>query len=435
MGKKPDRFGFYRRAGSRFWYTSDPSTGRDVSTKCRDLTAAKLWRAARERAAADPTHAAAQAATLGDECRLMLDALTALGRPTKYYETKLGHWARILGNECLLSEIGPSSFDAFIEQRRREGVTSHTISKEIKCMVTTLRLAKRAGRWGGDLSTLRPHGFSAEYVPRTRVLTPHELRALLAELSPSAQAFVALAVALGLRRGEVLALRPGDVDTQAWVVHVRGTKTAAALRDLPVLEPFRPLVASAAAHLPLDNWARTHTYTVRFEAACERAGIPKVTPNDLRRTHATLLRSAGVGADVARALLGHTKGSQLLEQTYDKPKPHELAARAGDLSALSAAIAPLGVDAPKSLQSPAKHAESHAAQRPWGPSNTPDGREDKHLADREAAKSGEHRARAGEESLHRPEVLSLSFAYLAARRGQLLRKCCAGGAEGEVASG
>jgi integrase len=412
--KKADRFGFYLRG--RTWYTSHPLTGRDVSTRCRDLEAARAWRAARERLAADPAAQAAKAATLGDECRMMVEALKALGRPTTYYEAKLGHWTRVLGNNCALADVGPEAFDRFVATRRADGVTNHTISKEIKCMVTTLRQAKRAGRWSGDLSTLRPLGFSAGYVPRTRVLTLTELGALLSELRPSAQAFVALSVALGLRRGEVLALRREDVDVEAWVVHVRGTKTKGALRDLPVLEPFRPLVASAAAHLPLDNWARTHTYTVRFEAACERAGIPKVTPNDLRRTHATLLRNSGVDASTARALLGHTKGSQLLEQTYDKPKPAELAARAGDLSALAAELGPIA----ESLQStPAIRdfdGQKAASEWPWGPVYYPAAEERQALSATAGRESELDGVRADADSLQ-VAALRLALAARAALHG------------------
>jgi integrase len=328
----------------------------------------------------------------------MIDALAAIKRPTAYYEGKLGHWTRVLGNDLLLSEIGPLTFDRFIDERRRDGVTEHTISKELKCMITTLRYAARAGRYSGSLETLRPLGFSAGYVPRTRTLTVDELGRLLAELEPDAWAFVALCVALGIRRGEANRLRPEHVDQAAWVVHVPGTKTAGSRRDIPVLAPFRELVAEAAKGLPLGPWSRSWYYTRSLEVRCERAGIAKVTANDLRRTHATLLRSAGVGADVARALLGHTKGSQLLEQAYDKPKPHELAARAGDLSGLTAEVASLA----SSRKSPAKSGVSSEktaeTPRPWGPLNTAIGGSAPPIAGINEGSDRQEPVKAGEDS-------------------------------------
>ena len=60
------RDGLYKRKESRFWWVrKDPLDGVPRSTGCTDLEAAKLWRAARERLAADPAAIAAKTATLG----------------------------------------------------------------------------------------------------------------------------------------------------------------------------------------------------------------------------------------------------------------------------------------------------------------------------------------------------------------------------------
>lgn len=415
---KADTFGFYQRRGSRFWWTLDPVTRRDASTRCVDLGAAKLWRAAREQIAANPAIAAAALATLGDECWLMVEALRAAGRPTAYYEHKLGHWIRILGNDCSLAEAGsPAGFDRFITQRRTE-VSDHTISKEIKCMVTTLKQAKRAGRWAGDLATLRPLGFSAGYVPRTRALTLEELAAILPELDDEPQAFVALVVALGIRRGEVLALRPGDVDTVRWLVAVRGTKTKAAARVLPVLDAFRPLVAAAAKLLPL-TWGRNASYYTRYLAVrCRAVGIPAFTPNDLRRTHATLLRNAGVQADTARTLLGHTKGSQLLEQVYDAPRPAELAARAGALPALASPLASLAESLQGTPIAPKNLVETRERHRPWGPGSYPAPEERQAVSGSGPSESGSEGVGSRAESLQVAETLRLAIAARAALWGK-----------------
>jgi integrase len=262
----------------------------------------------------------------------MIDARTALLKPTSFYEQKLGHWCRLLGDDFALSGFGPAQVDYFVERRRIEGASDHTITKEFRCMATTLRLSKRAGLYAGDLTILRPMGLTAGYVPRTRALSPTELVGLLGGLEPKRWAFVALIVGLGLRRGEAMALLPQHVDLERGVVSIPGTKTAGAKREVPILGPFLGIVTKAAAALPLDLWGN---YLRDLKAACARAGIPPVTANDLRRTHATLLRQAGVERDVVRRLLGHTAGSVMLETVYDQPSPLELAARAGDLAQLA----------------------------------------------------------------------------------------------------
>jgi len=369
-GTRANRVGFWKRGGRR-WYTIDPVTGLERSTGYTDIDAAKAWKADRERRAANPKAYALEATTLGDECRRMIDALKSAGRSPDYYEGKLANWVDVLGNDFPLARVDPDAFDRFIKERRSDRVTDHTIDKELKCMITTLHFAKRAGRYQGDTTLLRPLGFSAGYVPRTRALTVAELGKLFAVLEPEALAFVALCVSLGLRRGEALALQPRDVDQVAWVVQVSGTKTEGSLRAIPVLEPFRALVAMAAQRLPLGLWARSNYYTRSLAKSCREAGIPKFTANDLRRTHATLLRSAKVDVDTARRLLGHTPGSQLLEAVYDKPQPLELAARAGDLSELSANIQIISESWKAGGKSPTYTDNTHESTRPWGPVSSP----------------------------------------------------------------
>ncbi len=54
-----------------------------------------------------------------------------------------------------------------------------------------------------------------------------------------------------------------------------------------------------------------------LKAACKRAGIDAVSPNDLRRTFASWLLQAGVTSSVVAALLGHTT-TTLVDLTYGR---------------------------------------------------------------------------------------------------------------------
>jgi integrase len=318
------RDGLYRR-GRIWWVRTDPITGQALSTKCTDLEAARRWRAQRERTAADPAHAAATTAQLGTWIRELVRVKREQGRAAatlEVCEQKLGHAARIFGVTASLSTITPDALDAYVAQRRGEGASNHTISKEFDMLAAMLRLAKRAGCYPGDVDALRPPDLVPGYRPRTRALTWVELPALLAQLVPRRAAFVQAVVALGTRRSEVFRLPATAGEVTA--VLIPGTKTAGAYRMVPVLSVYRELWEAAAPYLPLEPWPNLSR---DLAAACERAGIAPVTPNDLRRTHATLLVERGVDRDVVRRLLGHTT-TAMVDRVYGQPRVTALAALA-----------------------------------------------------------------------------------------------------------
>lgn len=316
-----ERDGFYRR-GRFWWIRTDPVTRKARSTHCTSLAAASAWRRRRELIAVDPSHAAAEVASLGEWIGRVIEAKTPVraGATMQIYRQKLGHFLRIWGADCRLAEVTPDLVDAYVKQRRTEHVTDQTIGKEFGHLKVLLRAAKRSGVWAGDLETIRPTDLQATYVPRKRSLSRPEVVRLLAELPPHRGALVAICVALGVRLSEAFRLLPSDVDFAAGKVFVGGTKTEQSRRWLPILSIYRPLLEGAVGYLPLAPWKHIHS---SISLACRRAGIEHCSPNDLRRTHSTLLIEAGVDRDVVRRLLGHTT-STLVERTYGQPSPEAL---------------------------------------------------------------------------------------------------------------
>jgi integrase len=316
-----ERDGFYRR-GRFWWVRTDPVTRKARTTHCTSLAAARAWRGRRELEAVDPSHAAAEAATLGEWIGRLIEVKAPVRSEATMgiYRMKLGHFVRLWGNDCRLAEVGPDLVDAYVRQRRTEGVTDQTIGKELSHIKMLLRLAKRSSVWAGDLETIRPPDLNATYVPRKRSLTREEVVRLLAQLPPHRGALVAICVALGVRLSEAFRLLPTDVDLAAGRVFVGGTKTQGSRRWLPVLSVYRPLLEGAVGYLPLAHWKHVHESLL---AACLRAGIERCSPNDLRRTHSTLLVELGVDRDVVRRLLGHTT-SALVDRVYGQPTPEAL---------------------------------------------------------------------------------------------------------------
>src|SRR5262249_46020064 len=143
---------------------------RQVSTRCTDLKAAELALRLLERDVADPAHAAAKKASLSDALKLLLERRTeeaTAGRrshePVAFYRRKAGHLTPIFeylddGKYApfLLTTLRAADVDHYIPHRRKEAVSDHTIAKELVTLRASLKLAKRAGLWLGDLDALLP---------------------------------------------------------------------------------------------------------------------------------------------------------------------------------------------------------------------------------------------------------------------------------------
>lgn len=118
----------------------------------------------------------------------------------------------------------------------------------------------------------------------------------------------------GLRPSEVLRIHYEDLDREARVLHVRGTKTKAATRDVPVPlalevpEGSGPVFLTKNGTAPSKGAPRHYWRTVTREMT-RISGEPvaaDLTPYCLRHDYCTRLQEVGVPIDVARRLMGHS---------------------------------------------------------------------------------------------------------------------------------
>lgn len=143
-----------------------------------------------------------------------------------------------------------------------------------------------------------------------------------------AHALISVLVFAGLRISEALALRWRDIDLAAGVIRVRGTKTAAAAREVDLLPALRDVLAALKARRDPGrddllfvtsrgtSYDRHNVSRRLFKPAVERANarlteagldpLPNITPHSLRRTYASVL--VALGEDVGHVMdsLGHT---------------------------------------------------------------------------------------------------------------------------------
>jgi len=181
--------------------------------------------------------------------------------------------------------------------------------------------------------TLRRHDLAAEIyhlkepqkVPL--VLSRDEVRRLLA-VAPNLKlrAMLSLAYGCGLRAGEVVRLRVGDIDSAQGIIRIvqsKGRKDRNVMLPADVLsllrQWWRERPTRKDSGVPLaDRWLfpsrvgrsclTTRQFARLFRATVAAAGIRKpVTLHTLRHSFATHLLERGVDIRVIQALLGHAK--------------------------------------------------------------------------------------------------------------------------------
>lgn len=315
----------FKRDG--IWYAWVPRSGggtRKVTTNCTDRKAAEKRAGELEREAVDPTYAAAGKATVRAACDEFLASRARRGRAEgtlHHYRTKLGHIVRLLPSRLAdIVDTGP--FERFIEQRLDEGAAPTTISKERRAFGAMLNHARRAGLFLRDPKSVIPE-FEETYKPRERFLAPLELVALVNALPPARAAHVVYIVATGARWGESVRARYEEDVKDGAMVHLRGTKTKTARRTVPVPPTMRIALAWALANAPPERFDAWTNVGRDLASVCERIGVARVTPNDLRRTFAMWLRRSGVTPDIIGAALGHTT-SRMAELVYGRISPEDL---------------------------------------------------------------------------------------------------------------
>jgi len=178
------------------------------------------------------------------------------------------------------------------------------------------------------------------------------------------EAAVAIAIATGMRRGEILGLRWSDMDSQFTVARVSRTlqtssegiifeqpKTSRSRRNvmLPVfLVPYlvRQREAQNARRIAAgDAWIETGAILDNFDGEpwngwcfgraftkfLKKAGLPHVRFHDLRHAHATLMLSRGVHPKIVSERLGHASiGITLDTYSHVLPSMQQEAADAFD---------------------------------------------------------------------------------------------------------
>ncbi|MBI4635684.1 MAG: site-specific integrase [Candidatus Rokubacteria bacterium] len=200
-------------------------------------------------------------------------------------------------------------------------------------MVILKEMLKHAVQWGYlDANPAqyaeRPRGEDKEL----EVLTPPEIRRLLAHAEEPFRTLLLCAVLTGMRRGELLGLKWEDIDLEGHRIHVRralwkgkfvtpksrrsrrSIDMAPALREALGRLPSRfrgELVFCTPTSTPLDADNLMHR---DFPRALRRAGLRRIRFHDLRHTFTSLLIAQGAHPKYIQSQLGHAS----IQTTLDR---------------------------------------------------------------------------------------------------------------------
>ncbi len=207
-----------------------------------------------------------------------------------------------------MAHVSREGVEKYVSERS-ERVSPATVRKEVGVLKHLLRYAADHGYVPSNAATnvrlpKPPAG-------RLRYLQPDELQGVLERLSPEVRAVAQLAVATGMRRGEILGLRWLDVDLLNRCINLPQSKNGEGrtvyLNEL-ALDVFRSLWTNTdtVPEEPVFGLDVTpEEVSMAFIRACRSAGVEDFSFHDLRHTYATMLRMQGVQLDLIQKQLGH----------------------------------------------------------------------------------------------------------------------------------
>ncbi len=252
---------------------------------------------------------------------LLVEWAKGNGRPktARWYEIMLKPVLRHFAGKRL-ADISPFGLEGYrrtrlaeMMEKRRNGrpVTGRGVNGELAVL---RRLYNVMIEWGkATENPVKKVKRLKEPEGRTRWLTEEEIGRLLAACNPRLKLAVLTALHTGLRRGELLGLRVGDLDFARRTLTVQAAFSKngsfrSVPMDNPLTQALRPLIIGKASDAPLLESRKGEPYRslrTAFATACRKAGISDFRWHDLRHTFASHLVMAGVDLTTVKELLGH----------------------------------------------------------------------------------------------------------------------------------
>lgn len=241
-----------------------------------------------------------------------------------------------------LKQLSSEKIDCFIEELlengrvdKSGGLSPKTVSDLAAIVRSTLRFASERGY---DCPCCNKRLSIKKSYTTIRVLSKEEQKRIVKVLLDSTDFYkmaVIISLYMGLRVGEVCALRWCDLDLDAGVLHVRNTvqriqnisqdansktriiisspKSQCSIRDIPIPDCIKPIIAnfqgSPNTHVvstPGKEFTEPRVLQYHFSKYVEKAGIDKANYHSLRHTFATRCVELGFELKCLSEILGHS---------------------------------------------------------------------------------------------------------------------------------
>jgi integrase len=244
------------------------------------------------------------------------------------YEQKARHLGRLLGDR-MLDHLTREVIERYVADRLKEGAHPHSLHKELVVLRGSLEAGRKRNLFHGSMEIVPE--IDASYEPRRTYLTPEQFQTLADNIlrplgkNPSEvrrarwearrvkrTLYVLLITLASPRSGEVESLRWEHVDfARNMILIPRGKTVSRVLKIHPVLRLWLDTYSQASGPI-VEPWGNIRR---DLPALCKRLGLPRCTPNDLRRTFASWLVQQGESLYVVSRLLGH-KSTRMVELVY-----------------------------------------------------------------------------------------------------------------------
>ena len=236
------------------------------------------------------------------------------------------HILPVFGGKKLL-DLRLDDLQAFIASKRKDGSAASTVNGMVTTLTSVFKYAVRTGH-------LREN--PASYIRRPKrqyremdFLIPEEVRKFLRHIRPQSYALFLMAITAGLRRGELLAAKWGNVDWDRLQYNIRETMAMPRKKEGPTfLEP-----KSVESKRPVDltpttmealrkhrSWQAEEKlqagqeYNDKDLIFCQGDGRPLDPDNLVKRVFKTTLKKAGLRTCLRFHDLRHTCASLLIAQ-------------------------------------------------------------------------------------------------------------------------
>jgi integrase/recombinase XerD len=323
-----------RRKGSPFWYSKVRLPGGIYLD----------WQSTAQRAKRDAERVAQKReadALAGRSETSLEDALEMLTqhmidqknseKTLEILELKGRHLCNVFGASRDLQSIQLADTEDYMRKRRADNVGDATIAKELGYLLQAMRRCKRHKLYHGDPSDLWPDALAKTFAGRRRWLLWQEYLAAIDHIAEQWRDHLIVYTATGVRYSELYTLHVRDIDFERGIVHVRGTKTVGADRQLPISAEAREAlwrraqrssdgllfhITSTGKGSREDNQKRA--WLRALSSACRAAKIAHASTNDLRRTFVSWCWHNGMDILAVQRWMGHGS-KKMIEQVYAQP--------------------------------------------------------------------------------------------------------------------